>query len=117
MFPPQRSREEDGILRDDSDLRSQVMQTHGSDIDAVDQDATTRCFQDTEKRQGDGRLASSCPTHDSNFLLFPDVRRHVPDRQFQARPVSDSEILEDDFSSGRPRDWLTGKRAPFSLLW
>lgn len=81
---PEGSREDDRVLRDDGEVRTEVSESDLGDVDVVDQDATGPSFDETEEGEGEGRFSASwrssvvlergkrvehtCCSDDTNFL-------------------------------------------------
>lgn len=71
------AREEDGVLGDDGEVRSEVAEVHLTDVDAVDLDLARGEFDDAEDGGEEGRLSSSSAAADTNLLAATDGKGEV----------------------------------------
>ena len=60
-------------LRYDGESLSELMQTDGADVDAVDDDRATASLDQPEQGQGHRALSCSRPTHDANLSSQQEV--------------------------------------------
>lgn len=68
------AREENWILRNDRDVASNIMKAKLLDINIINVDDTW-WLSETEEGSEQGRLSSSCPTHNAN-LKTSVTRKH-----------------------------------------
>ena len=64
---PDGAREEDRVLRNDRHPGPDHAQVNVADVQAIDQDATSRDVVETEETESDGRLAATRPSTHTNL--------------------------------------------------
>jgi hypothetical protein len=65
------------VLRDDGQLRPEIVETDVGDVEAVDEDRTRCRLDKSEKGRGEGRFAATGSADDSDLLTRLDRERQV----------------------------------------
>ena len=95
--------EERGLLRNDGELASQLVQTELADVDVVDEHASLLAAADlghSEDGLDDGGLACACAADDADFLARFDVEGEVVEDVGQSvlGVVAEGDVVEGDGS-------------------
>ena len=75
--------EEHGILWNDGDVSTHVVETERGDVDAVDEDATLDESAHAKERLDEGALAGACSSDDADLLGGVDVERDVGESEMR----------------------------------
>lgn len=88
-------------LRDDGKTTAEIVETNSIDINVINKDTSSSGLGGTEESSDESRLSGSSTSDDSNLLARLDgSAKTVQDRY--TRLVSNSEVVEDDLTLGRP---------------
>ena len=91
---PNGSIEEDGVLRDECETRSEVIQSDCADIDVVDGDLSLAKLCESEERGRHRALSRPCSAHDADLFPWEDLKADAAEDRVQRWVIAEHDVLE-----------------------
>lgn len=90
------------VLRDDGQLRTEVLEADLGDIDAVDDDGAFVCLYEAEEGQSKTGLAAARRSNDADLFAGVDLERDAVEHSGQLRGVAERQRIDNDFAACGP---------------
>ena len=98
-----RAGEEKRLLRNDRDLRSEILQADLADVHAVDLDGASLQLDDSHQAEHERALSGACSAHHPDLLARENVHAELFDDGLQLGAIAHHDLVDGDIALEGPR--------------